>query len=187
MRRSRRGVRVRVSCGISIRNIHRQLGDEVVFQIEIPFELTLLARAPSRAQPALAALLARGVVGLAAASPAGTRFGVHLCLGDMNHKAFGSMSDVSPLVHLANAIAARRPSGRPLEYVHAPFAGADVPPSTDAAFYAPLQHLRLPTPTRFIAGFAHEKQDLAAQEQIRDRIDDHLGGQPPPRRRAHDP
>lgn len=159
----------------SIHAIHRELGDEAVFQIEIPAELVLLARAPARVQPALAALLARGVAGLAAASPAGARFGVHLCLGDMNHKAFGSMTDVSPLVHLANAITARWPSGRPLEYVHAPFAGAEVPPSTEPDFYAPLQHLRRPVATRFIAGFAHEKQGLAAQVEIRDRIEDHLG------------
>jgi hypothetical protein len=54
------------------------------------------------------------VVTLAAAAPAGARFGVHLCLGDMNHKAYGRMTDAAPLVQLANAIAARWPAGRPI-------------------------------------------------------------------------
>lgn len=159
----------------SIRRIHEQLGDDVVFQIEIPAELVLLARAPARVQPALATVLARGVVAVAAGAPAGARFGVHLCLGDMNHKAFGKMTDVAPLVHLSNAIVSRWPAGRPLEYMHAPFAGADVPPSTDPAFYAPLDRLRLPSTVRFVAGFAHEKQGIAEQQQIRALIDDHLG------------
>jgi hypothetical protein len=158
----------------SIRRIHEQLGDEVVFQLEIPAELVLLARAPRPVQPSLAAVLARGVVAVAAASPAGARFGVHLCLGDMNHKAFGHMRDVSPLVHLSNAIVSRWPLERPLEYVHAPFAGADVPPPTDPAFYEPLDQLRLPPTTRFVAGFAHEKQEIAEQLQIREQIDSHL-------------
>ena len=159
----------------SIRRIQEQLGDQVVFQIEIPAELVLLARAPAPARSTLAAVLARGVVGVAAGAPVGTRLGVHLCLGDMNHKAYGAMSDVSPLVQLANAIAARWPTDRTLEYIHAPFAGAEVPPSTDPAFYAPLNGLRLPPSVAFIAGFAHEKQPLAAQQQIRDRIDGHVG------------
>lgn len=159
----------------SIRRIHERLGDEVVFQLEVPAELVLLARAPGPARQALAAVLARGIVAVVAAAPEGARFGVHLCLGDMNHKAFGTMSDVSPLVRLSNAIVSRWPVGRRLEYLHAPFAGADVPPSTDPAFYAPLGGLMLPSITRFVAGFAHEKQELAEQLRIRDRIDGHLG------------
>lgn len=159
----------------SIRRIHEQQGADVVFQIEVPAELVLLARAPGPAQPALAAVLARGITAVATGAPAGARFGVHLCLGDMNHKAFGHMTDVAPLVHLANAIVSRWPSGRPLEFVHAPFAGADVPPSTDPAFYAPLSRLRLPSRTRFAAGFAHEKQGLPEQRRIRDLIDGHVG------------
>lgn len=160
----------------SIGGIHARLGAEVVFQIEVPAELVALAHASRSARPALAVVLARGVVALAGASPAGARFGLHLCLGDMNHKAFGTMTDVAPLVQLANAITERWPAGRPLEYLHAPFAAAEVPPPTDPAFYMPLRRLRLPSRTRFVAGFAHEKQASAVQTQIRDRIDAHLGG-----------
>jgi hypothetical protein len=85
------------------------------------------------------------------------------------------MTDVSPLVHLANAVLASWPMGRPLEVLHAPFAAADTPATTDPAFYAPLADLRLPAGVRFAAGFAHESQPLPDQRRIRTIIDDRLG------------
>ena len=121
----------------------------------------LLAKAPPQVRPALAKVLARPTTGLAAGSAPGTRFGVHLCLGDMNNKAFGTMSDVNPLVLLSNAIVAGWPAGRPLDLIHAPFAAADNPATTDRAFYAPLAEPRPAAGTRFAAGFAHESQSLA--------------------------
>ena len=76
-------------------------------------------------------------------APAGARFGVHLCLGDMNHRPLGRAADAAPLVALANAVAGRWPAGRPLHFVHLPLAAADDPPSLDPAYYAPLAGLRL--------------------------------------------
>ena len=55
----------------------------------------------------------------AATASEGSRFGLHLCLGDMNHRALGRLPDASPLVLLATAVAARWPDGRHLHYVHA--------------------------------------------------------------------
>jgi hypothetical protein len=157
-----------------IRQVAAITGPQTLFQIEVPAELVLLAKAPSQARPALAKALARFVTGLAAASPTGSRFGVHLCLGDMNNRAFGRMSDVTPLVLLANAITSRWPDGRPLEVLHAPFAAANVPATTDRAFYEPLTLLRVPDGTRFAAGFAHESQSLDDQLEIRSIIEGHL-------------
>jgi hypothetical protein len=102
-------------------------------------------------------------------------FGLHLCLGDMNNKAFGTMTDVAPLVALSNAIVAGWPRGRRLAYVHAPFAAADRPATTDPAYYAPLDGLRLPDGTTFVAGFAHESQALTDQLTVRSLIEDRLG------------
>lgn len=158
-----------------IRRIHASYGRDVVFQVEIPGELTLLARLPAPAQPPMARMLARGVTDLAAAAPAGARFGVHLCLGDLNHRAYGTMADVTPLVQLANALLARWPADRPLEFVHAPLAAADQPPPLDPAFYAPLARLRLPPQVRFIAGFVHEGRTLDQQRDLRAQLDRHLG------------
>ncbi|NHC12174.1 hypothetical protein [Motilibacter deserti] len=154
-------------------------GRDVVFQIEAPAELVQLARVPEPLAPAAARVLARGVLDLAAGAPEGARFGVHLCLGDMNHRALGRMQDAAPLVHLANAIARGWPAGRALEFVHAPFTGGEDPPPTEPAFYAPLERLRLPTTTRFVAGFAHEGQGFAEQLEvlrlIEERVDRPVG------------
>ncbi len=158
-----------------IRTIHEMTGGQSVFQIEVPAELVLLTKAPPPARPALAKVLGKRIADLAAGAEEGTRFGVHLCLGDMNHRAFGRMRDAAPLVALSNAIVRAWPAGRPLEFVHAPFAAADEPPPADPEFYAPLAGLNLPTETRFIAGIAHEAQGLATQETIRSLIDGHLG------------
>lgn len=157
-----------------IRGVGAITGPHTLFQIEVPVELVLLTKAPAAVRPALAMLLARSITGLAAASPAGTRFGVHLCLGDMNNRAFGTMADVSPLVLLANAILRGWPDGRPLDILHAPFAAADRPATTNPRFYEPLQNLRLPAGVRFAAGFAHESQSLSDELAIRSVIDDLL-------------
>lgn len=162
---------------LEIREIARVTGDDTLFQVEMPAELVLLARAPASARPVLARLLARGVTQLAAAAPMGTRFAVHLCLGDMNNRAFGSLGDAGPLVLLANALIDGWPHDRPLELVHAPFAVADRPSTTDPAFYAPLDRMRLPVGVRFAAGFAHEAQAIDDQRRIRDNIEGRLGRQ----------
>jgi hypothetical protein len=48
---------------------------------------------------------------------------------------------------------------------HIPLAAGNVPPSTTAAFYAPLAKLELPPATRLIAGFVHE---TLTEEQLLD-------------------
>ncbi len=160
-----------------IRRVSEVTGPRTLFQIEVPAELVLLARTPDRAQPALAKVLARSVCNLARESVPGARFAVHLCLGDMNNKAFGTMRDVTPLVLLSNEIAAHWPSAHELAVVHAPFAAADQPATSDPEFYAPLADLALPDSTRFAAGFAHEAQSLEDQRAILRRIEGHLGRQ----------
>lgn len=155
-----------------IRDVASITGRQTLFQIEVPAELVMMAKAPAPARPALARLLARAVTGLAAASPAGTRFGVHLCLGDMNNRPSGTLDDVGPLVLLTNAIVASWPSEQALELIHVPFAAADRPASEDPAFYAALRQLDLPESTQFAAGFVHESQSLSDQRSIRSRIDD---------------
>src|SRR6185437_10180352 len=118
--------------------ISRMFGDDVLFQIEVPAESVLMARTPSALRPALAALLARRISALAQGAPDGSRFGLHLCLGDMNHCALGRLTDASPLVLLANAVAARWPDRRLLHYGHAPLAAAEKPPPGPEVFYRPL-------------------------------------------------
>jgi hypothetical protein len=158
-----------------VRAIFAEAGRDVVFQIEVPFELVFVARAPQAVRPLVARLLAQPVTRIARDAPAGARIGVHLCLGDMNHKALAGMKDMSPVVELANAIARGWPSGRELEFMHAPFSGASQPPPLDPAYYAPLKKLRLPPQTRFIAGFVYEHQSLEDQTRLLRVIEEAAG------------
>jgi hypothetical protein len=160
---------------LTMHQVYAQLGDEALFQIEVPAEQVVVTRAPAAARPALADLLARRITALAKGAPAGARFGIHLCLGDMNHRPLGRAADAAPLVALANAIVRRWPAERPLHFVHLPLAAAENPPSTDPAYYAPLAGLRLGPDVRLIAGFAHEDQDVTDQFRIRRLIEDAAG------------
>ncbi|WP_300008813.1 hypothetical protein [Pseudonocardia sp.] len=139
-----------------ITRIHAAAGDDVLFQLEVPAEHVFVAMAPGPLRPAVARLTGGGVAALARRAPEGARFGLHLCLGDLGHKALTRTGDAPPMVSQANAIARRWPAGRPLEFVHAPLAAGDEPPSLDPAFYAPLSGLRLHVGTRFVAGILHE-------------------------------
>ncbi len=154
-----------------IAEIHAEAGDDVVFQIETVVALVAIAQADDAAQAAVAAQMAETMIDTVRRSPVGARFGIHLCLGDFHHTAYGAMRDVRPLVLLANAIAAGFPDDHVLEYVHAPFAAAKEPPIEDEAFYEPLRDLDLPEDTRFIAGFLHESLDTEAHRELLARIE----------------
>jgi hypothetical protein len=160
-----------------IEAIHAKAGDDVVFQIEVPAELVFVAQMPAPIQPLMANLMARPITGLARRSPAGARFGIHLCLGDLNNKALGRMRDATPLVLLTNAIVSRWPEGRALEYVHVPLAAGDEPPSLDPSFYAPLSRLRLPDRVRLIAGIVHEGRTEEEERRILAMVDERIGRQ----------
>lgn len=154
-----------------IAKIHKRGGDEVIFQLETVVQLISVAGAEDAEQEAVAKQMAAGMIDVASRSPKGARFGMHLCLGDFHHRAFGKMRDVRPLVLLANAIAADWPEGRSLEYIHAPFAAAAEPPIPEESFYQPLEDLQLPDDVRFIAGFQHESLDLDAHRELLERIE----------------
>ena len=158
-----------------IRAIHARVGDAVVYQLEVPFELVVLTSLPATVGRVAAAFFARGMADLARRAPEGSRWGIHLCLGDMNHRALGRLRDVGPIVWLANAIIDRWPAGRPLDFIHAPLAAASEPPPVDPAFYAPLADLRLPPATRFVAGFVHEERTLAEQQKLLAELDALIG------------
>lgn len=158
-----------------IRRVHAAGGDDIVFQVEVPAELVFVCRMPGPLQPAMAAFLAGGVAKLAAQAPPGARFGVHLCLGDLNHEGLGKLKDARPFVTLGNALVRRWPADRPLEYLHAPFtSGAEGTP-TNPGFYAPLSDLKLPEGTRFVAGLVQETSDIADLQRALQLTEQALG------------
>lgn len=145
-----------------ITQIRADAGDDVIVQLELPAELAFVTMFPGPLRVAVSAWLSRTIAALVRATPGGTRFGLHLCMGDQRHEALFQMRDTRPVVALLNAVGARWPAGYPLEFVHAPLAAGAAPPSLDPAFYAALAALRLPAHTRFVAGLLHE--DRSADE-----------------------
>jgi hypothetical protein len=158
-----------------IRQIHQRAGDTVVFQMEVPAALIAVISAPPLLRPAVARLMARLVTSQAAKAPLGSRFGIHLCLGDLGHRALKLPSSSAPQVCLANALARRWPEGRRMEFVHMPLSGGDAPPVTSAAYYTPLRRLRIPAGVTVIAGIAHEEQPLDDQRTVRALVEAALG------------
>ncbi|WP_054811252.1 hypothetical protein [Nocardia arizonensis] len=151
-------------------------GEEVVIQLEATAEMVLMAKSQPLHRRLEAVLgIGKGIAALAAAAPAGTRFGVHLCVGSMNNRSRATMRDARPLVDLADSIARHWPSDRPLEYVHGPLAAGNIPPAVDRRFYAPLAELDLPPDTRFVAGFIHESPSQEEQSATLRMIEAALG------------
>lgn len=154
-------------------------GADVVFQLETPAALIAVASAAEHAGASAAAGTAQqagaSLAQVAAATPPGTRFGVHLCLGDMNHKAYTEIPDISPAVLVANALTAAWPADRPLEFIHVPFAAAQEPPTFDEAFYQPLSQLDIPGSIRFVAGCIHESLSPGKQVELLRLIESHVG------------
>lgn len=158
-----------------IERIHSEVGAVVVYQVEIPIELEVATRIPKMLRSPGVRWLARRILRVVEQSPDSTRWGFHLCVGDMNNRAFSRLEDAAPAVELANALADQFPGGRHLEFIHMPFAHGSQPPSVEASFYAPLSRLRLPDGVRFVAGFVHEAQPLEAQHRVRYLIEDQIG------------
>lgn len=158
-----------------ITRIHAVAGDDVVFQLEIPVPLILLGRMPAAVRPVVANRLAAELVKVVRRSPRGARFGIHLCYGDMNHRSMADPDDTGPLVQLANALVSTWPTEQPLEFVHAPFARGEEPPTLDPSFYEPLRGLRLPSRTRLAAGVVHERRSRDELVGLRDRIESLVG------------
>lgn len=145
--------------------IHDLTPGKAVFQLEVPLALIVVATVPRPVRNLAAAIMARFVLAQVRAAPAGTAFGVHLCLGDLGHRALRQLEDAHPLTSLTNALVKRWPTGTTLAFVHLPFSGGEQPPSADASFYAPLRHLDAGDAT-VVAGLAHEEQDERTQRLV---------------------
>jgi hypothetical protein len=94
-----------------ITDVRRRAGDDVVFQLEIPWQLYPVSAVPERLRPAAAGYFARAMARLVRRCPPGTRFGIHLCLGDMHHRSVVQLVDLEPVVLVANRIAEKWPAG----------------------------------------------------------------------------
>jgi hypothetical protein len=156
-----------------VNQILKAAGDDVIIQIELPGELAMAYQLP----PFLVSLALRSVWGFLNKLDHPARIGVHLCLGDLNNKALFHASTLDKMVNFSNALVDGWPSRHHLEYIHYPLAEAVAPPSLQADYYQPLQKVRLPAGTRFIAGFVHESRTPAELHQLRTIIETVRGGE----------
>lgn len=159
---------------VDIARIDAEAGDEVVYQLEIPIEVEIANRIPQALRRVGANRLARRILRLIRRAPEGTRWGFHLCVGDMNNKAFSRLQDATTLAFLADALVRQFPAGRELEFVHLPLAHGSEAPTLDPEFYDPLNGLTVPHDVRLIAGLAHEAQSLEDQLKLRDIVEAQL-------------
>jgi hypothetical protein len=155
--------------------IHAEALDDVIFQVESVVAMVAVARSAPEAQQAVATRMAESIIAMVALAPEGVRFGIHICLGDFHHRALAELGSARPVVTLANTLAKLWPAGRPLEYIHAPFAAAEKPGSLDPTWYEPLDELALPDGVRFVAGFVHEDVDIDELRKIHAMIERHAG------------
>lgn len=150
----------------AVRQIERVLritGGQVVFQLSAPVETVLTAWAPGPVRAMQAAVMADRIVGVAAASPVGTEFIVHECVGRPRGNPMTVLRDLSPVADLTTAIVRRWPAGRGLNAIHMPMGDVTHPAPVDPDYYTPLRSLDVPTGVGLIAGLANLTSPLASQ------------------------
>ena len=144
-----------------------EAGHDVVIQLEVPPELYAAYKLP---RP-LVGLALRPILDLLSKINPGAQIGMHLCLGDFHNEALVHPKTLSKMVTFSNRLVQAWPAEHTLAYVHYPFAEGLIPPSVDAAYYAPLKGINLPSATRFVAGFVHEKRTLDENRHILNSIE----------------
>ena len=165
----------------------RDHGPDTLFQIEVPAELVLLAKAPPQVRPALAKVLARPTTGLAAGSRRRYAFrgasvpGRHEQQG-LRHDGLTSVRSCScPTPSSAGWPAGPAAFDLDPRAVRAP---RTTRPRLTARSTDRFRTSSSRRGTRFSAGFAHESQSIDDQRTIRGVIEEHLGGEIVDRRRA---
>ena len=126
------------------RDPRREAGDDVVFQLETVVALIAIAQAGRRGagRPSRARWPRRCWGARSGGHPQGARFGIHLCLGDFHHTAYGEGARRPPARAARERDRGRVPRRtRCSIYVHAPFAAAKEPPIAAESFYEPLRDL----------------------------------------------
>lgn len=152
----------------------KEAGDDVIIQIEIPIEMGLAQKLPGF----MMFLPVNMLISLVKRINPKARIGIHMCLGDLHNKSLVKLDMEGLIVKFANQMLKKWPATHTrLEYVHFPFAEGEVSPNKNPDFYAPLKNIQLPQGTKFIAGFVHEKLNLAEHETILKAIESARGGQ----------
>lgn len=132
------------------------VGDQIVPLISTPLSGSMaLYPQSSLAEDVRTPQLAESLAELVSAAPQNSRFGIHLCVGDLNNMARGQHKNRKVPVELMNEIAVQFPVDQKLDFITDPIAAGIEAPSQYAEDYEALRHLRLGEGTRYIAGMVH--------------------------------
>lgn len=140
-------------------------GSVLIVQLDAAFEQVIVAGAYEKFRPLgrmLAWIFAGQIAKVAEGVPANVPIGVHLCYGNPFNERMVTPSSSDPTVALANAIARRWPSERPLDYIHFPIVD-----SADQAYYDSLTKFKVDPKTRLIAGLVYEDGHEANLTRLR--------------------
>lgn len=138
---------------------------DLVFQIETPIVLSALNRVPRMLRRRAAKMLAWRMLTFVNELPRTANLILHLCYGDLRHKAAVEPTSLEPAVLYLNALAPMlRSIGRDLPPVHIPAAYGDRPPPADVMFYEPLRHLA--PAWNLIAGVIDENSTRASAKGL---------------------
>jgi hypothetical protein len=147
-------------------------GEDILIQIECPAETGLVYSNPPQVDFALNSLL-----GLVRRLNNSVKIGIHFCYGDLNNRSLIHPESLEPLVDFVNTCIEQWPENYQLAYIHIPLAEGNISPTADLSYYQPLKKINVPTGTRFVAGFIHEKNSMDELKQVLHCFDE-LRGQP---------
>ncbi|MER6992468.1 hypothetical protein ABT337_26155 [Saccharopolyspora hirsuta] len=149
-----------------VTRIAQRHGAEVTFQLESPAVLYALQRVPPAARPATARLLAHQLARIITATPRSAQWTLHLCYGDLGHRALFRPAGLRHAALVINSLAARlRTVGHPVPAVHIPMAHGDQPPPSAASAYVPLRDLA--RGVEVIAGCVDERHPELSARALR--------------------
>lgn len=128
---------------------------DVTYQLEIPVPTYLVAKAPPRTRKTVADWFGRQIGEFINRTPGGSRWIIHLCVGNPHDLPLITLTDTGPLTDLTTAICRHWPGGtHRLDVVHMPFGDSKHPAPVDAGYYRSLRDLVLRPETEISAGFA---------------------------------
>lgn len=142
---------------VEVQQIYELTAGAVVFQLELPVETVLVAKAPRRQQARLVDSLVRRLLDFIEQAPMGCTWIVHWCVGDANGKPLVHLPDAGPLVELSNALCAGWPllGTQILDALHLPLGNSVDPAPVTRPYYAPLADLVVPESVHVSAGLSH--------------------------------
>jgi hypothetical protein len=126
----------------------------VTYQLEIPVETYLVAKAQDDCRKAVADEHGKQIAQFITRTPFGSRWIIHLCVGDPLGKPAITLANVEPLAILTNAICEQWPAGYVLDAVHMPFGDGLNPSPTTNRYYSMLSRLLIPEGIDLLAGLS---------------------------------